>query len=459
MSQQMIGSIGVDITDSRAAIGLLEWSGGQIRQGPVGDGRRILIPVAATESAWGSQAAEAVLAALPGSALLADSLRCWRWDPWSEEFLSGLRRRLLSYLGQPESAGFRAYQIRVCADLENPGSAAVTERLDAAGLTDAELVHPADALLCRWLAETPPQPEGPVLAVACGETATHIALYTVRSGADLAVRVNDQRRVAAGSDAWTTELAGEALRLCRPGVPAHALLSLLDGADEFAALLRTGPRARDVDMDATIEWAGPMSQFMFEPLRATRDELEERPSVKDWTAPVAIAVRGLLGHVAGRVTLLVGGPGAAWPFVADTLAGLGAVWESGDPTLDLALGACWWQPFRWDSARRSAPSGHKDPQSRPTGTVPWSTPDLGPVPGNIVPSASVPGAPRPGDAGAARCQDGGETPWDNAPARPSAIPSATPVSTATPSTATPVAATAAPPADDELRPWETHEHH
>ena len=35
--RQMIGSIGVDIQGSRAAVCLMEWAGGQVRQGPVGD--------------------------------------------------------------------------------------------------------------------------------------------------------------------------------------------------------------------------------------------------------------------------------------------------------------------------------------------------------------------------------------------------------------------------------------
>jgi hypothetical protein len=428
MSRQMIGSIGIDISGSRAAIGLLEWSGGQTRQGSVGDGRRILVPVAATESAWGSQAAEAALAALPESARLADSLRCWQRDPWSDEFLSGLRRRLLSYLGQPESAGIRTHQLRICADPENAGDwATVTERLDAAGLPHAELVHPADALLCRWLAETPAQPEGPVLAVACSETATNIGLYTVRAGEDLAVRVDDRRRVPAGSGGWMTELAGDVLRRCRPGVPARTLLSLLDGADEFAALLRTGARAGEVEVP--LEWAGPISQFMSEPLCASRADLVRRKSVMDWTVPVASAARDLLSEIAGGATVLVGGPGAAWPFVADTLARFGAVWESGDPALDLALGSCGWRPPRSESRHSIRTFEH-----------------------------TAPGTTAPGAGGVTVGQDGGERPWDTASGGAPAISSGTSVSSTTPTVASMAAADSARQQEDDLAPWERDEH-
>jgi hypothetical protein len=448
----MIGSIGVDFSGSRAAIGLLEWPDGQTRQGPVGDGRRLLVPVAATGSAWGSQAAEAVLAELPASARLDGSLYCWLRDPWSEEFLSGLRQRLLSFLGQPESAGFRTHQLFVCGDPQDTGGPAmVNDRLDAAGLPDAGLIPPADALLCRWLAETSAQPQGPVLAVACGESATDIGLYAVHAEEVLAIRMDGQRRVAAGSGAWMTELAGDVLRLCRPGVPASALLSLLDGADEFAALLRTGAHARNVDANLPMEWAGPMSQFMFEPLRVSRAELAKRKSVMDWTTPVASAVRGLLGAAAGRATLLVGGPGAAWPFVTGALTGLGAVWESGDPTLDLALGACWWQQFRPGFGRRPAAVHRTDPQplasvparygtalagTAPEDPTPWSTARQSAAAGSIVP------------------EETGEMPWDHAPSGPPSVPSAPAADITAPAATTPVTTAAAGPSGEELAPWD-----
>jgi hypothetical protein len=407
----MIGSVGIDMQGARAAVCLVEWSGGQVRQGPVGDGRRILIPVAATATSWGSPAAEAVLGALPADCRLADSVFAWRQDAWSADFLAGLQRRLLGFLGQQQLARSRSHQVYICAD---PGSAAdwatASELLDEAGLPGAEPVRPGDALLCRWLSETPEPPSGPVLAVACGEGVTIVNTYTVQAGHALAVRADGETRVDAGCGPWVAEVAAGALRLCRPGVPARALLSLLDGVDEFAAVLRARPG------DLTVEWTGPLSQFMFEPVRASRRELASRPAVTDVTGPVADAVRTALSAVAGDATLLVGGPSAAWPFVPDALAGLGTVWQSGDPTLDLAYGACWWELYRLSFRRDRALPGE------------------GPLPGPVVAPARV-----PLDSGARpEPPQDSVLPWEVTPAPPPAAP----------------VRTAAPLAENDLPPWE-----
>ena len=372
----MIGSIGVDIQGSRAAVCLMEWAGGQVRQGPVGDGRRLLIPIAATATAWGSAAAEAALDTLPAARRPADMLYAWRQDAWSPEFLAGLHRRLLAFLGQAQPEGFRSHQVCVSADPDCAGGwATAAELLGQAGLPRTGQVDPADALLCRWLSEAPQPPSGPVLAVACGETATILGLYSVGIDAAPVVRVNGETRVDAGSGPWVTEIAADALRQCRPGFPARALVGLLDGVDEFAAMLRASTD------DTWVEWAGPLSQYMFEPLRASRSEVAARPTVADYTRPVASAVHSVLDGVAGRITLLVGGPGAAWPFVADALAGLGTLWQSGDPTLDLAYGACWWERYRRSFRRDGAAPARG--AVRVQGAVPaWET----------VPVRSAPGA-------------------------------------------------------------------
>ncbi len=353
----MIGSIGIDIQGSRAAVCLMEWSGGLVRQGPVGDGRRMLVPVAPTATSWGSPAAEAVLSALPASTRLADSLYAWRQDAWNAEFLAGLQRRLLAFLGQPQLASARSHQVCVCADLVLTGDwATAAGLLDEAGLPGTEPVRPADALLCRWLSERRrSRGRGRWWLSPSGENATMVSTYAVDADPALAVRPAGESRVDAGCGPWVVEFAADALRLCRPGVPARALLSLLDGMDEFAAVLRVAPA------DMPVEWAGPLSPFMFDPVRASRRELAGRPAVTGFTRPVASAVRAALSGVAGRATVLGGGPGAAWPFVADALDGVGTVWQSGDPMLDLAYGVCWWEPCRLSFPRRrhcpAAPGG------------------------------------------------------------------------------------------------------
>lgn len=422
----MIGSIGVDLQGSRIAVCLMEWAGDQVRQGPVGDGRRILVPVAATATSWGSAAAEATLGALQPGRRPADMLYAWRRNVWSPEFLVGLYCRLLDYLGQVQQEGFRSHQVCVCPDPGSAGDwATAAERLSQAGLPGAEPVRPADALLCRWLSGSPKPPSGPVLAVACGETATMIGGYQVRADQARVLHLPGETLIDAGSAPWVAEIAAEALEHCRPGFPARALLGLLDGVDEFAAILRA---SRD---DRRAEWAGPLSQYMFEPLRASRPELARRPTVADFTRPIASAVGRALSEMTGEVTLLVGGPGAAWPFVADALARLGTVWQSGDPTLDLAYGACWWERYR---QRDGAPPILDALPARPAMFSPDAVPARRPGPPATAPSFP----PEPPD-GTARTADEQDTdlPWETGPAlttfaRPQAEPAA----------------------DDEPDPWE-----
>ena len=354
----MIGSIGVDIQGSRAAVCLMEGAGGQVRQGPVGDGRRILIPVAATPTAWGSEAAEAALAALPAGSgrptCCTPGGRTPRarssWPtcctpggrtPGARTSWPDCTAACLASWARPSRKGSAVIRC-TCAPIPIPPGAGPRWPSFWArpGCPTRSGSEPADALLCRWLSMTPELPSGPVLAVVCGETATILGLYSVGIDEAPVVRADGEKRVDAGSGPWVIEIAADALRQCRPEFPARALLGLLDGVDEFAAMLRASTG------DTWVEWAGPLSQYMFEPLRANRSEVAARPTVADYARPVASAAHSVLNGVAGSVTLLVGGPGAAWPFVADALAGLGNMWQSGDPTLDLAYGACWWESYR-----------------------------------------------------------------------------------------------------------------
>jgi hypothetical protein len=433
----MIGSIGVDIQGSRAAVCLMEWAGGQVRQGPVGDGRRILIPVAATPAAWGSAAAEAALDAVPASSRPADMLYAWRQDAWSPEFLAGLHRRLLAFLGQAQPEGFRSHQVCVCADPASAGGwATAAELLGQAGLPGTEQVQPTDALLCRWLSETPEPPSGPVLAVACSETVTILGLYSVEIDDAPVVRADGETRIYPGSGPWVTEIAADALRQCRPGFPARALLGLLDGVDEFAAMLRVSTG------DTWVEWAGPLSQYMFEPLRASRSEVAARTTAADYTRPVASAVHSVLNGVAGRVTLLVGGPGAAWPFVADALAGLGTMWQSGDPTLDLAYGACWWERYRRSFRRDGA--AHVADAAHLTVTVPVHGTSAPGGQGQPEPPASALPVRFGGAESTGGQFDAEPPPWEKEPA-----PAAAAAAPAEPAVGQP-----AEPAADEQAPWE-----
>jgi hypothetical protein len=439
----MTGSIGVDIQRSRVAVCLTEWANGRARQGPVGDGRRILVPVASTATSWGSPAAETILGAQPASGHLASMLYAWRQDPWSAQFLTGLHRRLLDFLGQAQPEGFRSHRVFVCADPEiTTDWATASELLDQVGLPGTEPVRPADALVCRWLSETPTPPSGTVLAVACGETATIIGSYSVTGREPLLVGTEGQTRVEGGCGPWVIEMARDALGHCRPGVPARAVLGLLDGVDEFAAMVRA---SRD---DTWVEWAGPLSQYMFEPLRASRPELARRATVTDFTRPVASAVHTALKQAGQHVTLLVGGPGAAWPFVADALAGIGTIWQSGDPTLDFAYGACWWDIYQRSFGRSGTVDTGSAREDVPGGFGPAVPPEL------VISDSAVPALVIP-DPLAENAEEGpdGDLPWEQAPSR-TATDDLGAESAARPDAEPASWEDSEPAADDEPYPWE-----
>ena len=341
----MIGAIGIDVQASRTALALIEASAYSVSCAPVGDGQRSLIPHAYTGQAWGSRAAQSVLAesALPGQVDLADLLFCWQRSPWEEGFLGGIRARLDDYTGHTPLSP-RTYQLALCAD---PGSIdpSVFERCEALGMNGIQLVNPADALVSRWMSQTPAglSRSAVILAAACGEAATTLRCYVAdQDGSSLELRGGNHKSFGMGSGSWTAALAREVLSRCSPGVPAAALLPLLDGAAEFGAELR----ARGTD---EVQWAGPLSEYVVSPIRTTARELAKQSDVADFSRIIRTeAARLLDAQAAGRppAAILVGGPGAVWPFAGLALAGLGPVWQSLEPELDLAVGACWWTQSR-----------------------------------------------------------------------------------------------------------------
>lgn len=373
----MTGAIGIDVQASRTAIALLEASAYSVSSAPVGDGQRALVPHACTERAWGSRAAESVLAesAAAGAADLAGLLLCWQRSPWEEGFLSGIRARLDDYTGRTP-LNPRTYQLALCADPDSADPSAL-DRCESAGLTGVELVSPADALVSRWMSETTagiPR-SAVILAVACGEAETSLRCYVAdHSGGAPVLRAGGRGSFGLGSGSWTAALAREVLDRCRPGVPAVALLALLDGVTEFGA----GLRARG---EGEMQWAGPLSEYMFAPLRVTAAELAARSDVAEFTRTIRTeAERLLAGPGAGRrpAAIVVGGPGAVWPFARTALAALGPVWQSLEPELDLAVGACWWTQLRrafggLSSGTLRLPSGAPLPaeQARLSGELPW----------------------------------------------------------------------------------------
>lgn len=377
-----VGIVGVDPQYSRTAIALREGMGQWMHASLVGDGRRRLVPNASgPEGMWGSTAVEAFLERAGDMAAAADQLFHWRVDPWSPSFLRGLHERLVSYLGEVSPTRRYGYDVCVCTDRASmsawndrgaeyaddgpPATArSAAQRYAAAGLTDVTFVQPTDALLCRWVASWIADPAasgvlGPspltkttVMAVACGESWTTVAGYTMLLSEErqLISRLpGTTGRIEHGCGEWISELAREIIARCRQGTRASSALAVLDAILEFGAFLRTQRS------DDTFEWSGPLSDVMVTPLRIHRRDRAAQDHIRFTTEGVAeLVVKALPEAGPARPVIVVGGIGAVWPYITDALQ-LGRdkamLWRSSEPEHDFAVGATWWPELRGLFAR------------------------------------------------------------------------------------------------------------
>jgi hypothetical protein len=339
------GVVGLDPQPTRTCIALVE-GGGDSRAtgaagGPIGDGRRLLVPNACgPDGSWGSQAAEESLRRLDVTGVgLADHLVDWCIDPLDTPFLRGVHDRLFGYLGRTSPTNAHGYHVCLAVPTGVDWTA-LSRRAASAGLTSTSPLRPAEALVYRWLTEpgTSPPPDGVVVAVACGEAATSAAAFHVdglQSPKRVAILASGDRPV--GSWPVSAAVARRVLERCREGVPAASLLGLLDGGFEFAAMLRSQPRNRDVT------WDGPLTDRMFAPLRLSGEAIAAWPEAAALAAAIAELANSVVIDEDVEPLVLVGGLGAVWPFVADALRDIGPVWQSPDPAVDVAIGAAWSQ--------------------------------------------------------------------------------------------------------------------
>lgn len=335
----MAATFGIDAQYSDVCMMLRESAGGRERLAAVGDGRSALIPAAYRDGLWGSAAALAVLREGPAE---PGRLLCWRTDPWSAPFLTGLRDRLASYLG---ATGRHGGEPVVCA---GPGTPRDVAQLCAkAGLGRATVAAPTDVLLARWLHGTPQPADGRIVTVACGETWTAVGRYVLerQAGALRIETVAEPSVLPAGCAAWSATLAQQVLERCREGTAAEELLALRDATLECAALLR---------VQSTVEWTGALAHRLSEPLLVSRVVMTGRPEVVRLIAAVQQTVQGLMWR---PDLVVVGGVGAVWPFLGEAMAVFGPVWHSPYPERDLALGAALWPTVREAFAAGQARAG------------------------------------------------------------------------------------------------------
>lgn len=319
----MTAVLGLDPQRSRTCLILRETAGTATAVTPVGDGHRRLVPNAVRGDAWGSPAA--------GNPA----------DPWGVPFLRGVRERVAGYLGLRGRDHTRAYQVCLALGPSAPDRVTTLARCRAAGLPEVTLADPVDALVCRRLVEPGhPVPSGMILVVACGEAWTSAAVYRAGPDAGHPARV---RRVAGpltapqGAGPVTDRLARAVQDRTVEGV--YAALEVEDGVLEYGALLRHHPA------DEPVQWQGPLADRMFAPLRLSAAELRGWPEA----GRLADTMTGLADRLldgAEPAAIVVGGPGAVLPCVPEALGRRGALWQSPEPELDLAVGAAWWPGLR-----------------------------------------------------------------------------------------------------------------
>lgn len=312
----MTGVVGVDIQRTRTAVVLRESAGAASQLASIGDGWRSFVPNAVDETGrWGT----------PAAAAAGDEQ--WLREPWSVEFLNGLRDRLFDYLGRVSPTPANGYRLWFTASSQPPDLASLCA---AAGLSTVDMVSETDALVSRWLASRP-QLDGrtTVMALVCGESYTSCHAYRIDDEHGFFRMDDAYQRRPVGISAWHDEFSGEVLSHCRHGVGPRDQLGLFDGLLEFASLLRAHADAGRVD------WSGPLAERMYAPLRRTARGLRSSENVRSLAAVV-----GELVASAAADLVLVGGLGAVWPFVAEAAGE--SVWQSRQPALDLAAGAACW---------------------------------------------------------------------------------------------------------------------
>jgi hypothetical protein len=351
---------GIDYDQVHCSVALREQGDGTAVLRVVSDGARTLIPLAVAnrsnvgeaELQWGSHA---LRNRRDGPAPLRADLNDpgpWLSAPGAPLFMQQLSRHLYGYIGRVYPNRISGYATVVAAPAQDPDTISKVKRLlEDAGLGEAEVISPPQALLCDWLSRLARSTALPrvIVAMAIGDAAA--SAWAIR----LKVRPDGSPEVVKASPAtWSLpvgheHLASRVLSMVweRAGIvpteaPRAAELALSDAVILLARSLG------QVSKQGVVEWRGPLASQMYTDLRLQRRQVESWPEAQRWTIELPRlaqdAVAGL-GEECAPDLIVLGGIGACWPFAAGAIKHLGAieavppVWES------VARGSAWWPVF------------------------------------------------------------------------------------------------------------------
>ncbi|MFM9965325.1 MAG: hypothetical protein ACKV2Q_29415 [Planctomycetaceae bacterium] len=342
----MMNGIGIDYQQTLSVIGLREGDGLTARTRLIGDGWRRLVPhTALSDGRWGTEAAMAnslssTADILPGGPWFDDvHLPCyWR----------GLYGRVRNYLGgvQPvPKSQFRVVVAMPC-EIDSEEAHRVRNLVEGTEWEHVQWIRTTDALVCRWLASPTRDMSkaGTVVAVVAGDTSLTLAAYRVVVGSNERLSVSATTPLIRLDDIghwyWSQAVLSEVRRRL-PEPPSLAdELALRDSVLEFASALRR------TASDTPVSWTGALNDRLFAMPTWTHRELgNSLPLSASVIAAAAQRQARELSASERPAVILVGGIGAAWPFLSDALKHLAPIWQMPAPEEDVALGAAWWPIF------------------------------------------------------------------------------------------------------------------
>jgi hypothetical protein len=322
--------VGLDLQATRTAIAVAELPDPDLDGLPVGDGCRALIPNAVAGTRWGSAAVDPARAPLPRAGAGPD----WSWptDPTTPEFLAGACGQVRAHLGLVEQGAPAVIVVTEPGDGARQGAALAA--LTAAGVAAPVAVDPADALLHHW-ARRSGSVVNTVDVIAAGQRWTVLRRYDRDPEDPTGWRRNGVHAVLRlGCLDWTDALAREVLQRCPETDPATTLVHVEDAVLAFADALRAAE-------GRPVRWWGALRLDMDEPFALSAARMRAWPQVDRLLVDVGHALTRLPSPARGPAPVVLGGPGAAWPFLAERLAELGRPPEpvTAHAAHDLALAA------------------------------------------------------------------------------------------------------------------------